>query len=493
MEQSYLEWTRHDLSKEDILKELPLLENVRFPRLNHRNTRKIYTLAAIMNNDLDNFIYALLKGHDFLFEKNSHGEFIINLAAKHNSFHIIRYVAKTLDLNKFQTAIINDSMLIRAIDHGHDELAKQIIEWGFKINHLIDGKKTHLHALAAMPNHPTNMLRLQKLVSLGADINLPDVNGNTPVFIAGKINNIAVMKFFLEQKCETTFSSPLSRNLLTVCMSESSLDTVEFLLQQGFDPYLFIDKYFTNEFVVPDVMPIIAAVTRGDKKFLDLILKYKFTLYQHPTISWHLLLAAWHYNINIDMAYYLVKRGVSVKDFAEYVNSQHNTMPLDTTKLIREFLLKVGEWEAASHYYLEHRDDVLEFAKNYNLKISAMEIPDFINFMRKYRDSRNQQCAKEKEEYYAYRKKIVFLTLWIFGLFTTLTSIAFQIFIPLYKHYWHTRQEMKRNKQEKENEKEISKKSSAKEKNIDNENQKPIKTINLKLVPTPESILSDKV
>jgi ankyrin repeat protein len=189
-EQPHLLFAKEDIEKQ-MTAEVTLikskLKSTRFPALHHPGAKESYIEIAIIKNDLENFKYALFQGYDLL-KKNKHGKFTFNLAAEHNSFNIIRYVAKVLNinLNQFHTDQLSESMLIKAIDHGHDVLANKILEWGFNIDHLIDNKKTLLHMLAAMPNHPVNMRRLKRLIELGADLDVPDQIGDTPIFTAGK-------------------------------------------------------------------------------------------------------------------------------------------------------------------------------------------------------------------------------------------------------------------------------------------------------------------
>jgi len=392
--------------------------------------RENFLLVAIINDNLNNFKHILSQGYD-LFKKNNDGKLTFLQAAEYNSHRIIHYVVHTLkiNLNRFQPDEnhIFDSMLIKAIDNRHDKLARKLVKWGFNIDHTFGPeKKTLLHILAALPN--ANILGIKKLLDLRADINAQTTTELTPIFIAGMYNNIPAMKIFLEHNCHTVLNTSVTKNLLSFCIIKSNFETIEFLLQQGFDPYLHLQH---------DIIPMVAAVTRGDTRLMDLILKYNYKLNQYPTFSLHLLLAAWHEKINLEIAYYLVKRGVNVTYFAEHVEATKEFISPDTYQMIQIFLKKIDEWIIEKKYYKENKNEIIAAARKEKRKIKTMEIPEFITFINKYRGTKSEQDRNEyrNKKFYGFLSLLAESML-LAGLATmAILSIADPILRPLYRYF----------------------------------------------------------
>lgn len=399
---NFLVTTNTQAIKEIINNNLNSHTTLRTPRLNHPGAVESFLHVAIVNDDLDNFMHVLMQGYDIT-KPNSDGEFIFTRAAIYNSFKLLHYVVKELeiDLNLFQETQypLKHSMLIRAIDLGHDEFAHKLIEYGLNINYQYKSN-TLLHLIANLPYHSTNMHRLAKLVELGADINLLNHEQLSPVFIAGIKNHTEALEFFLGKKCKVSFGTlPDIKNLLTICMKISSYETIEILLQHKLNPFAYVEKYFDQKNFVYEAIPLTAAIIRNDVTIIDLLVSYNVNLNKYPTYAENLFLIA-SSNTNTNMMFYLAKHGVSTKKFKRYINEHATSMTEAARENAREFLNIVKEWRTYQKEHLKNREEELKyFREQQKIDLDKLNIIEFNHAYSKYKESKqntnDQQCQEK--------------------------------------------------------------------------------------------------
>jgi hypothetical protein len=352
--------------------------------------RENFLSDAIQNDDLDKFKQALQQGYD-LHKLNSQGTFTLMQAAKYNSYRIIHYVAKTLkiDLNSFQklpNPTLEDSWLITAMDSGNDLLARKLIKWGVDIDSLFLNRQSLLHYLAGNQDNPQkNLFWAKKLVSLGANINVLNLKQVSPVFFAVILNNIEMVKFYLDSNCKTSLANLKYNNLLSTSLLYSSLETVEFLLKEGLDPYLNIEKFINGESVPLLSMPIAAMLVK-DIAVIDLMIRYNLNLSKYPKINIELLFSLFRHK-KVPIAYYLVKRGLAMEYF-HVVWSQLENKDFPEAEVIRPFVSTITEWEKSRNNLKQQSD--IEIIKNYfHLDPEILEIPQFLSFYKAYCEIKN--------------------------------------------------------------------------------------------------------
>lgn len=380
----------------------PVLEenearNNQFPVFNNPSQLEKYFLKAIAGNNLNNFKHAIKQGYDIK-KKNKDGKYSLISAARHNSSDIIYYVAKELaiDLNFFQksgarqTNDLNldwgDSWILAAIERENYKLARNLVEWGVNINYLFRDQDSLLHVLSFTKTDEIDqrdvLTYIKKLVSLGANINLYNKHGLSPVFFAALDNKLALVKYFLDKKCQTTLNN-LKPNLLATCLRATTTtpETIKFLLQYGLDPYTNVNEYLSGERIPAYNIPLVAAVLRGDTSIIDLLIKYDVGFDRFPGLYSDLLFSAFR-NMDSKMAYYLVKRGVQVEHFEAIWKIMAKTDVSKYAPIIHSFFKTLGEWRLyASKFTIEDRHRIRTC---FNFDANVLEIPEFVIFYKSY-------------------------------------------------------------------------------------------------------------
>lgn len=478
---------------DELENEIQNLRSSRFPKLTNPKIRENYIQFAIINDNLENFQHAIREGYDIT-ALNTKGEHTIELAAKHNSISILEFMSSVgVDLNYFEInkSSLKNSLLITAIDNGHDELAANLVKWGIKINLPDKHKKTLLHHLAALPYHKTNTHRINTLIKLGADINLRDFHGQSPVFIAGHNNNTKVMKIFLDHRCKSTLGEyPIIRNLLTRCMEESSLETVEFLLQQGLDPYAHIDNFVSSESNARGHVPVFVAILRGDIEFMKLLVKYNVNFNKYPEHAENLMLTAWNTG-DVEIPFLLAKHNVSINKIKALAKRTGNA---ENAQNIREFIGLVKAWKIYKDTYLQNQKQASEFFKTHDYinpdELSVSEFllkyskhPEFLKKYDEYKKSQTESANTTSGFFSTVINSIYNNVFIIFKVHAYLYSLIGMLLLTLY-HWKNFRQKHYAAKLKHED-------SPEKEKKKSNEARQLIKTLNQELEKAPDSDLPE--
>lgn len=364
--------------------------------------------SAIINDDVNFFQAAIQQGY-IITKPNKKGTLTFFLAAEKNSINILRYAHQVLNinLNVFQSTKhpLRDSLLIIAIDNGHNELVKQLIQWGVEVNPLIDNGKSLLHYIASMSPHTKNQHRLEQLVALGADINQLDNNGESPVFSAGRNNNIPALKFLLAQKCKTSFGKlPDVKNLLTICMEKSSLETVEVLLKHGLDPQAYLSNQLKNDNFWFDAVPLSMAVKRRDQRFINLLVQYNVDIAKYPDYSSTLMVAAFKSGSD-EVMYSLLRQNVRLDKLNVFVKYESHTFTAIEQMRLQTFLNTASIYLKYMEEFLKNRAEETAFFKDgHNIEIDKLTVPFFIKAHEQYKNYKEYQA--KLDDYHSTLTKI---------------------------------------------------------------------------------------
>jgi ankyrin repeat protein len=93
----------------------------------------------------------------------------------------------------------NGTALIRASDRGHAEIIKELLKTSIRVNHVNGMGWTALHEAVLLGDggeRHTEVVRL--LAAAGADVNLPDKNGDSPLVHAQNKNYGEMAKIMME-------------------------------------------------------------------------------------------------------------------------------------------------------------------------------------------------------------------------------------------------------------------------------------------------------
>lgn len=361
-----------------------------YPPLNPEN-RERFIRDAIRHDNLDKFIYALSQGYDIR-KKNKEGKYSFVKAAEYNSVNIIHYVATTLkiDLNYFQpvdTAVdtekLTESMFIKA--HFHDSLLRNLVKWGYNPDYIIDtnSQQSLLHMLAAITDEKLFVF-MNKIIAIGADINLQDKHGYRPVFIAALHNNVKAIKIFLENKCITEMedtSYHKKYNLLSMAVINSSPNTIKFLLENGFDPD--INAFGSSHFDANINYPVMSLIIRDDLKLAKLLFKYaKEKLTLESTI--YLISNSLVQNKNPRLAWFFIQQSPIDPDVI-FKKIFPNTRRVIGKSLHDEYFDKLAKWCVYKKHSLIENDEGREYVRmKLNKEIEELDIPQYVSICEEY-------------------------------------------------------------------------------------------------------------
>ncbi len=353
---------------------------------NSKKSETYHLLEAIETDNVNNF-KDTLKGFD-LYKSNDQLKFLILQAARFNSLKIIDFIANTLkiDLNFFQSSEeLVLSWLHTALQYNHDDLAEKLIKLGVNIDFLFNDDQGLMHLLVKKLNGDSemNLDHIKKLVSLGADINLNDSKGIRPVFYALMQNQTSMVEFFLENNCITTLVASKYYNLLSIALTYSSLESIEFLLKRGFDPNMYIKNFIDGESVSLHEIPAMAMTLRNNIDIVDLMLKYGLNLSKYPKMNFEIIVRAISKNY-IQLAYYLVKRGLAM-DYFIANQQQLNKKDFPYADSIRTFLNTITEWSLYKFQLYEPKLKQIIW-QHFHIDPDIFEIPELIYFYKIFQE-----------------------------------------------------------------------------------------------------------
>jgi hypothetical protein len=356
--------------------------NNKYPPLQTPTLQEDYLVKSLEEDDVNKFIHVLSEGYD-PYQRNWMGKFTLIGAAHYNCYNILNYVANTLKikLNPFQkpfnSRIMGDSWLIVAIGAHNYDLARDLVKWGVDVNYKFVNGGSNLHYLTMSNKSPEIILDFaEHLYRLGADIDLPNDIGYPPVFLHTVNNQTSMIKFYLDNNCKTSLPNLQSSNLLATAFLTSSLETVEFLLKYGLDPYFNVDGLLREENIPYNHIPIFAAIIRNNIAYLDLLLKYSNLSY-NPRFNIKLLYYLFQ-NKNIPIAYYLVKRGLPLNHFVAFWEKL-GKQGRPEADVIQSFLNTVKEWVIVKDQ-LKKQGETEIIKTLFQFDPDLLEIPQFVEF-----------------------------------------------------------------------------------------------------------------
>tara|TARA_B100000315_G_scaffold260596_1_gene323303 strand:+ start:2228 stop:2914 length:687 start_codon:yes stop_codon:yes gene_type:complete len=145
---------------------------------NHRDAAKVLIRAGADVNALDSERYDM-----------------ITIAAVANNLPMMKLAIASGGNPKLMTSPYDGTALIAAAHLGHVEVVRELIRTGAPLNHINNLKWTALiEAIVLGDGGKNHQLIVQALIEAGADVNLTDGNGTTPLTLARTRNFTAMVK-----------------------------------------------------------------------------------------------------------------------------------------------------------------------------------------------------------------------------------------------------------------------------------------------------------
>ena len=105
---------------------------------------------------------------------------------------------------------------------------------------------------------------LEALIDAGADVNIPDSDGNTPLFLAAMSCNEQCVQLLLKSGADVNLTNKRGANALIYAAKNKMLQSVEWLIEAGAD---------VNIKTKCNPTPLLYAAERGHKEILKVLLE----------------------------------------------------------------------------------------------------------------------------------------------------------------------------------------------------------------------------
>ncbi|HEX5604784.1 MAG TPA: ankyrin repeat domain-containing protein [Pyrinomonadaceae bacterium] len=145
-----------------------------------------------------------------------------------------------------------------------------------------------------------NVTAVQKLLNAGADVNVREHEGETPLMYAAVAGKTEVVKLLLDRGADINAVSLNNETALARAVGVNQYDAVKLLLDRGAD----IEKSIS-----PDGPPLIYAAGGDDLKMVKLLLERGANVNSRDTDGNSALVAAAERNVSIETVRFLLKAG----------------------------------------------------------------------------------------------------------------------------------------------------------------------------------------
>ena len=152
--------------------------------------------------------------------------------------------------------------LINAVEEGDVACVQSFLECGCDVNTLRPETRDSLLLIAAERGH-TEVVRL--LLEHGADPNLVNMCGETPVHAAAKIDSIDVITFLCKHGADVNICDVTGSTALYCTVRRSYFRSIRLLLRSGADPNISESAFQQS--------PLHEAVRRGDFRLAQILLE----------------------------------------------------------------------------------------------------------------------------------------------------------------------------------------------------------------------------
>ncbi len=282
---------------------------------NHNQDGETALTVAIKNDDVE--MVKLLVRDAVINLKNKEGETPLTLAIKRGNPEIIRLVCRRAKGSLKNN--LGETPLYLAVEREDLFLVEELIQKGAKIDRKSNGITALAHAASL-----NNFKAVGYLLKEGATVNLPNDNGDIPLFIAID-NGYDIVAGILINKSKDPISdvnwrTKIDETLLNIAIVKSHPEIVKILLNAG--AYFESLDYFENS-------ALHIAAREGNNEILSILINHGVELNaRNLKGETPLMLAAKaekSYTVN-----YLVEQGADpgLKDYQGYcVSQQYNIAP----------------------------------------------------------------------------------------------------------------------------------------------------------------------
>ncbi|XP_014286998.1 putative ankyrin repeat protein RF_0381 [Halyomorpha halys] len=172
----------------------------------------------------DNFPMSIIN------QRFTNNETILHVASRRGFDDIISILLTKFGVNTNLNDIAGRSPLYRAVEMNKPTVVEKLISRG------ADVVSEPLLALAVVKGH---IETVKKLLNLNVQLNIKDENGDLPLFLAVKTNNVKILEAFTSdesvKKALSNATNSIGENLLHIAASKGFLDSVKFLIKSGID------------------------------------------------------------------------------------------------------------------------------------------------------------------------------------------------------------------------------------------------------------------
>ena len=162
---------------------------------------------------------------------------LIKAAKEGNTYLVGILLEKGVNMNVYDTDDKygwGETALINAIDYGHIEIAKMLLEKGAYVDASNWNRSTALHAACIIGN--TEMVKL--LLEKEANVNAKNREGVTPIMNASENGNTEIVRILLENGADVNLHEKFSgQSALSKAVVENQIETISFLLENGADAH----------------------------------------------------------------------------------------------------------------------------------------------------------------------------------------------------------------------------------------------------------------
>ena len=170
----------------------------------------------------------------------------------------------------------SQDILERASDIGAEELFKRLLYW----DDVNDAEKLHL----VEASHSNNVKLVRLLLEIGADINLANSAGDTPLYVASERGNVEMVRILLEKGADINQAESNGQTPLMIAVGMGHEEVVEALLEYGAnlnaktsEGYTAFDMLYEDEF--PEIATLLK--TSQQKSLVTKNIKE----YERPNVS----------------------------------------------------------------------------------------------------------------------------------------------------------------------------------------------------------------
>ncbi len=204
---------------------------------NNKLKNKIYTeakrndmiAAAILNNENEDLVYAL-----------SYGQRVINGCSPeevwkeviNNNFEGLEKQLDDLDKMDINEEYDDGILLVYAAQHGYIDIMKLLIEKGAEVNLEDSYGMTPLYWAAINNNEDMTKFLIEEK---GAEVDFEGINSTTALLEVSKNGYIEIVKILVAHGADINIKASISRTPLHYALEKGYMDIAEFLIKEGAD------------------------------------------------------------------------------------------------------------------------------------------------------------------------------------------------------------------------------------------------------------------